>query len=167
MYYLSVRFSCCGSSVYVTVSMIPLVINIGVHDILLRLIYELLDSVLFFFNNFSARNNVFVRVRVFAKFMIENVMRDVTLKYSGRLTSDTEMIACIVVQDCQGQVFRTMSMKLSTCYFECGLSSFSIVCGCLVDVQFSLIPRICAISAITVEVNSVPFSVIVVVGKTD
>ena len=45
------------------------------------------------------------------------------------------------------------------------LSNFPIVCGCFVVVHLSVIPKICVISAIIVEVIAVPLSVLSVVGK--
>ena len=37
----------------------------------------------------------------------------------------------------------------------CVRSNFPIVCGCLVVTHLSVIPKLCAISAIIVEVNAV------------
>ena len=47
----------------------------------------------------------------------------------------------------------------------CVRANFPIVCGCLVVAHFCVIPKICVISAIVVEVNAVPLTVISVVGR--
>ena len=58
-----------------------------------------------------------------------------------------------------------------TCLFEislskaCVRSSFAIVCGCVVVAHLSVIPKVCVVSAIIVEVNAVPLSVQSVVGR--
>ena len=47
----------------------------------------------------------------------------------------------------------------------CVLSSLPRVCGCLVVAHLSVMPKICVISAIIVEVNADPLSVMRTVGR--
>ena len=58
--------------------------------------------------------------------------------------------------------FRTANGKY-LCH--CGRSKYPIVCGCSVVAHLRVIPKICVISAMIVEVNAVPLSLLSVVGR--
>ena len=49
----------------------------------------------------------------------------------------------------------------------CVLSNLPIVCGCFVVAHLRVMPIICVISAMILDVNAVPLSVIMVVGKKE
>ena len=88
------------------------------------------------------------------------------MEYSRRLTTDAGMKTSIMIQYlCHCRRYSPHAI-LRFVFSEAWVrSNFPIVCGCFVVAHLSVMPKICVISAIIVDLNAVPLSVMSVVGK--
>ena len=95
---------------------ILLVFNVGFRDTLLRLVYYDVCPILDFFRKLGCGCDLLVWI--ISKLVIQIVVWNSSMEYSCRFTTDTGMVACVIIEVCEWQIFMPLSSIFPTCHFE-------------------------------------------------